>query len=71
MGRNFFNRIETAVLVEDKRLHQRILKETFNNYLADNARAWTLRSDGTYTRVTRSASARSRDAQQTLLDSLS
>ena len=69
MGRNFFNRIETCFLVEDKRLHQRILKECINNYLADNARAWLLRSDGTYARV-RPGTARPRDAQQILLDDL-
>ena len=70
MGRNFFNRIETCFLVEDKRLHQRILKECMNNYLADNTRAWLLRSDGSYARV-KPGTARPRDAQQILLDELS
>lgn len=69
MGRNFFNRVETAFLIEDKRLHQRIFKECLNNYLADNTRAWLLRSDGSYTR-TKPGSARARDAQQRLLESL-
>ncbi|MEQ8496124.1 MAG: polyphosphate kinase 1 [Gammaproteobacteria bacterium] len=69
MGRNFFNRVETAFLVEDKRLHQRIMKECLNNYLADNTRAWALRSDGTYARV-KPGAARARDAQQHLLDAL-
>ncbi|MGE0486757.1 MAG: polyphosphate kinase 1 [Gammaproteobacteria bacterium] len=70
MGRNFFNRVETAFLVEDKRLHQRIMKECLTNYLADNTRAWLLRSDGTYARA-KPGSSRARDAQQILLDSLS
>jgi polyphosphate kinase len=69
MGRNFFNRVETAFLLEDKRLHQRVLKECFNNYLADNTRAWLLRSDGSYSRA-KPGSARVRDAQKTLLDAL-
>ncbi len=69
MGRNFFNRIETAFLIEDKRLQQRIMKECLNNCLADNTRAWLLRPDGTYTR-SKPGSARPRDAQQILLDSL-
>ncbi len=69
MARNFFNRIETCFLIEDKRLQQRILKECLNNYLADNARAWLLRSDGSYVR-SRPGNARLRDAQQQLLEDL-
>ena len=69
MGRNFFNRIEVCFQVEDKRLQQRIIKECMNNYLADNTRAWLLRSDGSYVRV-RPGSGRPRDAQQILLDDL-
>ncbi|MGE0859025.1 MAG: polyphosphate kinase 1 [Gammaproteobacteria bacterium] len=69
MGRNFFNRIETCFLVEDRRLHQRILKECMNNYLADNTRAWLLQSDGGYERV-RPGKAKPRDAQQVLLEEL-
>ncbi len=69
MGRNFFNRVETAFLIEDKRLHQRILKECLNNYLSDNTRAWLLRSDGSYAR-SKPGSARPRDAQQRLLEAL-
>ncbi len=70
MDRNFFNRIETCFLIEDKRLQQRILKECLNNYLADNSRAWLLRSDGSYSR-SRPGNARLRDAQQQLLEDLS
>lgn len=70
MGRNFFNRIESAFLVEDKRLHQRVFKESLNSYLADNTRAWLLRSDGTYA-PSKPGAGRIRDAQQELLDNLS
>ena len=70
MGRNFFNRVETCCLIEDKRLRKRVLKEGFNNYLADNTRAWMLKSDGSYVR-TRPGTSRGRDAQLNLLDNLS
>jgi polyphosphate kinase len=69
MGRNFFNRIETCFEVEDKRLQQRIFKECLSNYLADNTRAWLLRSDGSYTR-SKPGNARPRDAQQILLEEI-
>lgn len=69
MGRNFFNRIESCFLIEDKRLRDRVIKQGLNNYLSDNTRAWQLRSDGTYVRV-KPGSARPRDAQQALLDQL-
>jgi polyphosphate kinase len=69
MGRNFFNRIETCFIIEDKRLRARIIKQGLNNYLSDNTRAWQLRSDGSYVRV-KAGSSRPRDAQQTLLEHL-
>jgi len=69
MGRNFFNRIETCFEIEDKRLQQRIFKECLSNYLADNTRAWLLRSDGSYAR-SKPGNARPRDAQQMLLEEL-
>ena len=67
MERNFFNRVETCFLIEDKRLHKRILIEGLNNYLADNTRAWLLKSDGSYTR-SKPGSSRMRDAQHSLLE---
>ncbi len=69
MGRNFFNRVESCFLVEDRRLRDRIIKQGLNLYLSDNVRAWVLRSDGTYVRV-KPGSARPRDAQQILLERL-
>jgi len=67
MGRNFFNRVETCFMVEDKRLRDRVIKQGLTNYLNDNTRAWQLRGDGTYVRV-KPGSNRPRDAQQTLLE---
>ncbi len=69
MGRNFFSRIEVCFPVEDRRLRERVIKEGLELYLQDNARAWELKSDGSYHRAR--AGGRVRDAQQTLLDQLS
>ncbi|MEM7540993.1 MAG: polyphosphate kinase 1 [Pseudomonadota bacterium] len=69
MGRNFFNRIETCFMIEDKRLRDRVLKEGLNNYLSDNARAWILKSDGSYVRA-KSSGTKIRDAQARLLEQL-
>ena len=68
MGRNFFNRIESCLPIEDRRLRDRVVKEGLENYLADNTRAWELLSDGRYVRVKNAA--RLRDAQQLLLEQL-
>jgi polyphosphate kinase len=70
MGRNFFNRVEVCVPIEDKRLKKRIIDESFTLYLADNTNAWTLQSDGTYRRIRAGASKR-RSAQEGLLETLS
>ena len=68
MGRNFFNRIESCLPIEDRRLRERIVKEGLENYLVDNTRAWELLSDGRYVRV--KTAGRQRDAQQLLLEQL-
>jgi len=68
MGRNFFNRIEACLPVEDRRLRDRIVKEGLENYLQDNSRAWQLQSDGSYERV--KGGGRHRDAQLLLLEQL-
>ena len=70
MGRNFFNRVEVCVPIEDKRLKKRIIDESFTLYLADNTSAWTLQSDGTYRRIRAGANKR-RSAQEGLLETLS
>ena len=69
MGRNFFNRVETCLPVENKSLRRRIVKETFDTYLNDNAQAWLLQSDGTYTAVEHQPGKRS-SAQEKLLTQL-
>ena len=69
MGRNFFNRVETCLPIEDKKLRKRIVKETFDTYLGDNTQAWLLQSDGTYSAVHHEPGGR-RSAQETLLAEL-
>ncbi len=69
MGRSFFSRVETCFPVEGKRLIKRVIKESFDTYLADNTHAWLLQSDGTYRRH-KLGNARPRDAQFSLLQDL-
>ena len=68
MERNLHKRIEVAFPVLDARLQQRIVNETFNNYLKDNCQSWALQSDGSYSRIATSDAKYS--AQQHLLEKL-
>jgi polyphosphate kinase len=70
MGRNFFQRVEIAFPVEDRKLRQRILKDGLELYLSDNVDAWALKKDGEYKRRLSTASQRRRSAQSTLLDKI-
>ncbi len=67
MPRNFFDRIEVCFPVRSRRLRERIIEEAFENYLADNARAWELKSDGSYVQVSPSGDEAPHDSQLTLL----
>jgi len=51
MPRNFFRRIEAVFPIEDARLRRRIKQELLAIPLADNVKAWRLKSDGIYERV--------------------
>jgi polyphosphate kinase len=53
MPRNFHRRIELMLPILDEALKQRIHEELLMLQLADNTKAWMLRSDGTYERVAR------------------
>ena len=64
MSRNFFSRVETCFPIEDKAIKERVFQEVFSMYLSDNAQAWELQSDGSYTRK---ESKRNRKAAQELL----
>ena len=51
MDRNFFRRVEVAFPVENRKLHERVVRESLNYYLRDNTHAWTLDADGSYHRL--------------------
>ncbi len=71
MDRNFFRRVEVAFPIEDRRLRQRIIKESLELYLSDNTQAWVLQSDGEYKHLKPVGHQKARSAQNTLLDQLS
>ena len=51
MSRNMFRRIEVAWPIRDPALRQRVIDECLVPYLHDVRDAWTLHSDGAWTRV--------------------
>ena len=51
MYRNFLNRIEVAIPVEEPALRRRLLDEILGLHLADNVKARLLQPDGSYLRV--------------------
>jgi polyphosphate kinase len=58
MPRNFFSRFETAFPIKDPALKKFIRDVVLGISLSDNTKAWTLKSDGSYNRVTPSANAK-------------
>lgn len=68
MGRNFFDRVETCFPITDPDLKARVIRESLDNYLADNVQAWELQADGAYVRVASEEDRRS--AQEWLLEEL-
>ena len=63
MSRNFYNRVELVVPVEDEALRGRIITEILGRQLADNAKAWLLESEGGYAPVPRAEGDPKRDSQ--------
>jgi polyphosphate kinase len=51
MPRNFFNRVEVAVPIQDPAIKERIVKEILDTQLSDTAQAWEMGADGVYERV--------------------
>jgi polyphosphate kinase len=51
MPRNFERRVEVMIPVEEGAVRRRIRDEILAAYLADDVKAWTLRSDGGYERA--------------------
>ena len=50
MERNLLRRVEVAFPVKDIKLKQRVIQEGLMILLKDNASAWLMKSDGTYTK---------------------
>ena len=69
MGRNLYRRVEVAFPVRDRRLKARVLSEGIAVHLRDNASAWTMDAEGTYTRR-RPRGPRTIVSQQALLAKL-
>lgn len=67
LERNLLRRVETAFPVLDPSLGQRVFDEALENYLADNASAWELCSDGRYRRIEPTAGEPVHSAQAALL----
>jgi len=68
MGRNLFRRIEVAFPILDPVLKRRVVDEGLDTYLAEDADAWHLGADGSWTRNAVSAKDRRASAQSQLLE---
>jgi len=66
MDRNLFRRVEVAFPVLDKALKARVIKESLQVHLRDNASAWIMQPDGNYVRM-QSRSRNPRVSQNDLL----
>ncbi|MEI6738004.1 MAG: polyphosphate kinase 1, partial [Pseudomonadota bacterium] len=67
MERNFFRRIELCFPVLDKKLKKRVVDEGLRPYLADNAEAWDMDSEGIYVKKKPLATKLRNAAQDSLL----
>jgi polyphosphate kinase len=63
MSRNFFNRVEVLVPVEDEAIRTRIIDQVLAIQLADNTKAWLLDAEGSYSPVPRAEAEPKRDSQ--------
>jgi polyphosphate kinase len=67
MPRNLYNRVELVTPIEDPRLRAE-LTDVLDRSLADNTSAWTLGSDGRWTRRTREDGTVARSVQRELIE---
>ena len=63
MSRNFFNRVEIVVPVEDEAIRTRIVDQILGIQLADNTKAWQLDAEGHYSPVQRADGEARRESQ--------
>ncbi|HMJ54897.1 MAG TPA: polyphosphate kinase 1 [Polyangiaceae bacterium] len=68
MPRNFHRRVEVMVPIVDPDIKNRLMNEILAISRADNVKSWTLRSDGSYTRVTPAAGETPRRAQSRFIE---
>lgn len=71
MYRNFRNRIEVAIPIEDTSLRKRLLDEILTVQLADNVKARLLQPDGSYVRAARMENERVRHSQAEFIELVS
>jgi polyphosphate kinase len=67
MPRKLYNRVELVTPIEDPRLRAE-LSDVLDRSLADNTSAWTLGSDGRWTRRTREDGTEARSVQRELIE---
>ncbi|MCB9551638.1 MAG: polyphosphate kinase 1 [Myxococcales bacterium] len=67
MGRNLYRRVEACFPIEHPELRDRLFDEGLQRYLDDNAGAWQLAADGSYTRVLPADGEPRKSAQEQLL----
>jgi polyphosphate kinase len=67
MPRNLYNRVELVTPVEDPRLRAE-LRDVLDHSLADNTNAWTLDSEGRWTRRSRDEGIEARSVQRELIE---
>ena len=68
MTRNLHHRVEVCFPIEEKRTSDSVIEFGLLNYLADNTQAWSLQSDGSYRRISRTGANKPRSAQQINLE---
>jgi len=67
MPRNLYNRVELVTPVEDPRLRAELM-DVLDRCMADNTNAWTLDSEGRWTRRTRADGDEPRSVQRELIE---
>jgi len=68
MTRNLHHRVEVCFPIEEKRTSDSVIEFGLLNYLSDNTQAWSLQSDGSYRRISRTGANKPRSAQQINLE---
>lgn len=68
MGRNFFNRVETATPIESPKLKERVIEEGLTLALQDTSNAWQMDGNGNYSRVQPNENGETQSLQMTLLN---